>query len=146
MAAPEGAGSQERASQSGTASRDGAPPQVRIAARTGGASGAALQAGDIEILLPDHVQAAVLADAAHALLRWCAALPTPQVSAERSLAALCHDLRTPLSVMAGWLHLMRSGKLDEAGMKRAVERLQASLEQQIQLLDRMLEVQGGGRK
>ena len=30
---------------------------------------------------------------------------------------LAHQLRTPLSAMAGWLHLMESGTLDEAGRK-----------------------------
>ncbi len=63
----------------------------------------------------------------------------PGASAGRSLAAVCHDLRTPLSVMIGWVHLMQSGKLDEAGMKRAIEKLRDSLEEQVRILDGMLE-------
>src|SRR3982751_1932697 len=37
--------------------------------------------------------------------------------------ALSHELRTPLSAMAGWVHLIETGKLDEAGLKRAATRL-----------------------
>ncbi len=55
--------------------------------------------------------------------------------------ALSHDLRTPLSAMAGWLHLMQTGALDEAGMKRAIGKLQANLEQQVRTIDKYL---GGG--
>ena len=66
--------------------------------------------------------------------------PAQDASVERSLAAVCHDLRTPLSVMIGWVHLMQSGKLDEAGMKRAVEKLHESLGEQVRILDKMLDV------
>jgi signal transduction histidine kinase len=52
--------------------------------------------------------------------------------------ALSHDLRTPLSAMAGWLHLMETGALDEAGMKRAIAKLQSSLEQQVRTIDKYL--------
>ncbi len=141
-ASPEEAMGSEGASRSGSGYGDRTPPQVRIVSRPGSASGTALQADDIEILLPEHARATVLADAALALVRWCAALPARDtgVSAERSLAAVCHDLRTPLSVMVGWLHLMQSGKLDQAGMTRAIEKLHDSLREQVSILDRMLEV------
>ena len=157
IVAPQESMNVEGAPRSGAGTSEGAPPQVRIVSRSGGA--VALQSGDLEVLLPEHAQAAVLADAAQALLRWCAAQstfpagdasgarageaamdPAQGVSAERSLAAVCHDLRTPLSVMVGWLHLMQSGKLDEAGMKRAIEKLHDSLREQVGILDRMLEV------
>jgi K+-sensing histidine kinase KdpD len=52
------------------------------------------------------------------------------------LRALSHDLRTPLSAMAGWIHLLESGKLDEAGMKRAIEKLRGNIEDQVKTLDR----------
>jgi signal transduction histidine kinase len=55
--------------------------------------------------------------------------------------ALSHELRTPLSAMAGWLHLMETGALDEAGMKRAIAKLQANLEQQVRTIEKYL---GGG--
>ena len=59
----------------------------------------------------------------------------------RELArALSHDLRTPLSAMAGWLHLMETGKLDEAGLKRAIEKLRGNIEDQVRTIDRHLGV------
>jgi signal transduction histidine kinase len=52
--------------------------------------------------------------------------------------SLSHDLRTPLSAMAGWLHLMESGKLDEAGLKRAIERLRGNIDDQVRTIERYL--------
>jgi signal transduction histidine kinase len=54
------------------------------------------------------------------------------------LRKLSHDLRTPLSAMAGWLHLLESGKLDEAGTKRAIEKLRGNIEDQVRTIDRYL--------
>ena len=59
--------------------------------------------------------------------------------------ALSHDLRTPLSAMAGWLHLMESGKLDEAGMKRAIGKLRGNIDDQVRTIDRFLGATNGGR-
>ncbi len=55
-----------------------------------------------------------------------------------TLRQLSHDLRTPLSAMAGWLHLMESGKLDEAGLKRAIGKLRGNIEDQVRTIDRYL--------
>lgn len=52
--------------------------------------------------------------------------------------SLSHELRTPLSAMAGWLHLMESGKLDEAGLKRAIERLRGNIDDQVRTIERCL--------
>jgi K+-sensing histidine kinase KdpD len=52
------------------------------------------------------------------------------------LRALSHDLRTPLSAMAGWLHLLETGKLDEAGTRRAIEKLRGNIEDQVRTLER----------
>jgi signal transduction histidine kinase len=52
------------------------------------------------------------------------------------IRALSHELRTPLSAMAGWLHLLESGKLDQAGTKRAIEKLRGNIEDQVRTLDR----------
>ena len=52
--------------------------------------------------------------------------------------ALSHELRTPLSAMAGWVHLMESGKLDEAGLKRAITKLRGNIEDQVRLIERYL--------
>ena len=51
---------------------------------------------------------------------------------------LSHDLRTPLSAMAGWLHLLESGKLDAAGTQRAIEKLRGNIEDQVRTIDRYL--------
>jgi len=59
--------------------------------------------------------------------------------------SLSHDLRTPLSAMAGWLHLMESGKLDEAGMKRAIGKLRGNIDDQVRTIDRFLGTSNGGR-
>ncbi len=52
--------------------------------------------------------------------------------------SLSHDLRTPLSAMAGWLHLLDSGTLDEAGLKRAVSKLRGNVEDQVRTIERWL--------
>jgi signal transduction histidine kinase len=51
---------------------------------------------------------------------------------------ISHELRTPLSAMAGWLHLLETGKLDEAGLKRAVQRLRGNIEDQVKTIERYL--------
>ena len=51
---------------------------------------------------------------------------------------LSHDLRTPLSAMAGWLHLLESGSLDPAGVKRAIEKLKGNIDEQVRTIDRCL--------
>lgn len=53
-----------------------------------------------------------------------------------ALRSLSHDLRTPLSAMAGWLHLLETGKLDEAGTRRALEKLRGNIEDQVRTLER----------
>lgn len=64
----------------------------------------------------------------------------------RELArSLSHDLRTPLSAMAGWLHLMESGKLDEAGVKRAIGKLRGNIDDQVRTIERYLGTTQGGR-
>ena len=54
------------------------------------------------------------------------------------MRTLSHELRTPLSAMAGWLHLMESGKLDEAGLKRAIDKLRGNIDDQVKTIDRYL--------
>ncbi len=62
-----------------------------------------------------------------------------------TLRKLSHDLRTPLSAMAGWLHLIESGKLDEAGLKRAIDKLRGNIEDQVKTIDRYLGTKTQGR-
>jgi signal transduction histidine kinase len=52
--------------------------------------------------------------------------------------ALSHDLRTPLSAMAGWLHLIESGKLDADGLQRALAKLRGNIDDQVKTIDRYL--------
>ncbi len=52
--------------------------------------------------------------------------------------ALSHELRTPLSAMAGWVHLMETGKLDEAGLKRAITKLRGNIDDQVRAIERYL--------
>ena len=52
--------------------------------------------------------------------------------------ALSHELRTPLSAMAGWVHLMETGKLDEAGFKRAITKLRGNIDDQVRTIERYL--------
>jgi signal transduction histidine kinase len=54
---------------------------------------------------------------------------------------LAHQLRTPLSAMAGWLHLIETGALDEAGVKRAIAKLQANLDDQVKTIEKYLGAQ-----
>jgi signal transduction histidine kinase len=58
--------------------------------------------------------------------------------------ALSHDLRTPLSAMAGWLHLIESGNLDEEGMRRAIARLRCNIDDQVRTIERILGTKNGG--
>lgn len=55
-----------------------------------------------------------------------------------------HELRTPLSAMAGWLHLIESGKLDAAGMERALGRLRGNIDDQVKTIERYLGTPQGG--
>jgi signal transduction histidine kinase len=54
------------------------------------------------------------------------------------LRSLSHDLRTPLSAMAGWLHLIETGALDEAGLKRALGKLRGNIDDQVKTIERYL--------
>ncbi len=56
------------------------------------------------------------------------------------LATLSHELRTPLSAILGWSHLVRSGKLDESQMSRALETIERNARSQSQLIDDLLDV------
>jgi signal transduction histidine kinase len=90
----------------------------------------ALQRGEAQLLVCD----------AKALSERAASLP------HDTARALSHDLRTPLSAMAGWLHLIESGKLDADGLKRAVGKLQANIEDQVRTIDRYLGANREGQR
>jgi signal transduction histidine kinase len=52
--------------------------------------------------------------------------------------SLSHDLRTPLTAMAGWVHLLETGKLDDAGVKRVVGKLRNNIDDQVRTIEKYL--------
>ncbi|MEP6719260.1 MAG: ATP-binding protein [bacterium] len=56
------------------------------------------------------------------------------------LATVSHELRTPLNAILGWSHLLRSGRLDEATIARAVETIDRNAKSQAQLIEDILDV------
>jgi PAS domain S-box-containing protein len=59
---------------------------------------------------------------------------------EDFLATLSHELRTPLNAMLGWTRLLRLGKLDDAGISRALETIERNAHVQAQLISDILDV------
>jgi PAS domain S-box-containing protein len=59
---------------------------------------------------------------------------------EDFLATLSHELRTPLNAMLGWARLLRMGKLDAAGVERALETIERNAHVQEQLISDILDV------
>ena len=56
------------------------------------------------------------------------------------LATLSHELRTPLNAIAGWVHLLRGGRLDDATARRALETIDRNARIEAQLVADMLDV------
>src|SRR6185436_14635527 len=56
------------------------------------------------------------------------------------LATLSHELRTPLNAILGWSRLLRMGKLDDRGQRRAIETIERNAEAQAQLVEDLLDV------
>ncbi|MEP6742404.1 MAG: ATP-binding protein [bacterium] len=59
---------------------------------------------------------------------------------DQFLATVSHELRTPLNAILGWSHLLRSGRLDEATITRAVETIDRNAKSQAQLIEDILDV------
>jgi len=135
--------------------RDGHLPTFHVPSAPDGPCGEAGASSQIEIVLPDPAEPAALVEVACALLqlraagasfRVCGAEAAPPAADARQtggsiravLKSLCHDLRTPLSAMAGRLYLMENGALGEPDLKRAIEKLQGNVNDQVQLIDRVL--------
>jgi signal transduction histidine kinase len=89
---------------------------------------AALSRGEATLVMADAESVADLARRAG---------PRQEFTREKA-RELAHQLRTPLSAMAGWLHLMETGALDEAGFKRAIAKLQANLDDQVKAIETYL--------
>jgi PAS domain S-box-containing protein len=56
------------------------------------------------------------------------------------LATLSHELRTPLTAVLGWVHLLRSRKLDSGMQNRAIEVIDRNAKAQAQLIGDILDV------
>jgi CheY-like chemotaxis protein/two-component sensor histidine kinase len=56
------------------------------------------------------------------------------------LATVSHELRTPLNAIIGWSHMLRSGRLDQATVQRAVETIERNAKSQAQLVEDILDV------
>jgi signal transduction histidine kinase/ActR/RegA family two-component response regulator len=84
-------------------------------------------------LLSEHHRSRQLEDAS---LR----LAEASEAKDRFLAVLSHELRTPLTAILGYAALVRKGKLDEAGVRRALEVIERNAKLQKQLIDDLLDV------
>ena len=56
------------------------------------------------------------------------------------LATVSHELRTPLNAVLGWVHLLRTGKLDRDTSARGLETIERNVKLQAQLTGDLLEV------
>ncbi len=56
------------------------------------------------------------------------------------LGTISHELRTPLNAVLGWLHLIRTGKLDSATERRGFETIERNVRLQAQLTGDLLDV------
>ena len=68
------------------------------------------------------------------------AAETANRAKDQFLAVLSHELRSPLQGVMGWAHLLRQGRLDDAGTKHALEVIDRSLRQQVALVNDLLDV------
>jgi PAS domain S-box-containing protein len=59
---------------------------------------------------------------------------------DQFLATLSHELRTPMSAVLGWLHLLRSGKLKPDQEVQALETIERNARLQNQLINDLLDV------
>jgi len=58
------------------------------------------------------------------------------------LSTVSHELRTPLNAILGWAWLLVGGKLDEAGVRRAIQTIDRSAHAQSRIIDDLLDVSG----
>jgi len=56
------------------------------------------------------------------------------------LATVSHELRTPLNAVLGWVHLLRTGKLDPATTSRGLESIDRNVRLQAQVTSDLLDV------
>jgi signal transduction histidine kinase/CheY-like chemotaxis protein len=56
------------------------------------------------------------------------------------LATLSHELRTPLNAVLGWVHLIRTDRLDPATQRRGLESIERNVRRQAQITSDLLDV------
>jgi PAS domain S-box-containing protein len=61
-------------------------------------------------------------------------------SKDQFLAILSHELRTPLTAVLGWARMLLTRKLDESGVRRALQAIDRNTKAQIQLINDLLDV------
>jgi PAS domain S-box-containing protein len=59
---------------------------------------------------------------------------------DQFLATLSHELRTPMSAVLGWLHLLKSGRLTTVQQTQALETIERNARLQNQLINDLLDV------
>lgn len=56
------------------------------------------------------------------------------------ISTVSHELRTPLNAILGWANILRTTKVDEARMHRALETIERNARSQSQLIDDLLDI------
>jgi PAS domain S-box-containing protein len=56
------------------------------------------------------------------------------------LAMVSHELRTPLNAIVGWTDMLRTGKIDEQTVARAVETIERNARSQARLIEDLLDI------
>src|SRR5690606_7864565 len=56
------------------------------------------------------------------------------------LTTISHELRTPLNAMLGWIHLLRTGRLDAATAARGLESIERNARLQSQVTGNLLDI------
>lgn len=59
---------------------------------------------------------------------------------DQFLSTISHELRTPLTSVMGWISMLRSGRLDEAKIVRALETIDRNVKWQAQLIEDLLDI------
>jgi signal transduction histidine kinase len=56
------------------------------------------------------------------------------------LATVSHELRTPLNAILGWATILTRGKVDQAGLERAIAAIERNAKSQAKLIEDLLDV------